>query len=45
MMLGNHCTYYKNTNKINSPELLLDNTQTLTSILNQKKLLLVEKVF
>jgi metallophosphoesterase superfamily enzyme len=23
MLLGNHCTYYKNTNKINSPELLL----------------------
>ena len=25
MLLGNHCTYYKNTNKINSPELLLEN--------------------
>lgn len=24
MILGNHCTYYKNTNRINSPELLLD---------------------
>ena len=24
MLLGNHCTYYKNTNKINSPELLLE---------------------
>ena len=23
MILGNHCTYYKNTNEINSPELLL----------------------
>ena len=23
MLLGNHCVYYKNTNKINSPELLL----------------------
>ena len=23
MILGNHCTYYKNTNKVNSPELLL----------------------
>lgn len=23
MLLGNHCTYYKNTNKVNSPELLL----------------------
>jgi len=30
MILGNHCTYYKNTNEINSPELLLqeyDNIQ------------------
>jgi len=24
MILGNHCVYYKNTNQINSPELLLD---------------------
>lgn len=24
MLLGNHCTYYKNTNRINSPELLLE---------------------
>lgn len=24
MLLGNHCTYYKNTNRINSPELLLN---------------------
>ena len=24
MLVGNHCTYYKNTNKINSPELLLN---------------------
>ncbi len=24
MILGNHCTYYKNTNRINSPELLLE---------------------
>lgn len=24
MILGNHCTYYKNTNEINSPELLLN---------------------
>ena len=23
MLVGNHCTYYKNTNKINSPKLLL----------------------
>jgi hypothetical protein len=24
MLIGNHCIYYKNTNKINSPELLLN---------------------
>ena len=24
MILGNHCVYYKNTNKVNSPELLLN---------------------
>lgn len=24
MLLGNHCTYYKNTNRVNSPELLLN---------------------
>ena len=24
MLIGNHCTYYKNTNRINSPELLLE---------------------
>ena len=24
MLVGNHCTYYKNTNRINSPELLLE---------------------
>ena len=30
MILGNHCTYYKNTNKINSPELLLENYENIT---------------
>ena len=29
MILGNHCTYYKNTNKINSPELLLENYEKI----------------
>lgn len=24
MIIGNHCVYYKNTNRVNSPELLLD---------------------
>ena len=27
MILGNHTTYYKNTNKINSPELLLEHLE------------------
>lgn len=34
MILGNHCTYYKNTNEINSPELLLkdyDNIEIYSS--------------
>jgi len=34
MILGNHCTYFKNTNEINSPELLLkdyDNIQIYSS--------------
>ena len=30
MILGNHCTYYKNTNKINSPELLLEQYNNIT---------------
>ena len=30
MILGNHCTYYKNTNKINSPELLLENYENIS---------------
>lgn len=30
MILGNHCTYYKNTNRINSPELLLDSYENIT---------------
>jgi len=30
MILGNHCTYYKNTNRINSPELLLDAYDNIT---------------
>ena len=32
MILGNHCTYYKNTNKINSPELLLEKYANLSLI-------------
>ena len=30
MILGNHCTYYKNTNRINSPQLLLDKYKNIT---------------
>ena len=30
MILGNHTTYYKNTSKINSPELLLENYNNIT---------------
>lgn len=29
MILGNHCVYYKNTNAINSPELLLDDYENI----------------
>ena len=29
MLLGNHCTYYKNTNKVNSPELLLSDYKNI----------------
>ena len=30
MILGNHCTYYKNTSEINSPELLLSEYDNIT---------------
>jgi len=30
MILGNHCVYYKNTNEINSPELLLTDYENIT---------------
>lgn len=29
MILGNHCVYYKNTNRINSPELLLNDYENI----------------
>ena len=29
MLIGNHCTYYKNTNRINSPELLLEQYENI----------------
>jgi len=30
MIVGNHCVYYKNTNEINSPELLLEDYDNIT---------------
>lgn len=30
MILGNHCVYYKNTNEVNSPDLLLDTYDNIT---------------
>jgi len=32
MILGNHCVYYKNTNEVNSPDLLLDNFHNINVI-------------
>ena len=45
MILGNHCTYYKNTNKINSPELLLDKYRNIRIYSEPKEILLGKKVF
>lgn len=45
MLLGNHCTYYKNTNKINSPELLLKDYQNICIYSEPKKLKLGSKNF
>ena len=32
MILGNHCVYYKNTNEVNSPDLLLDSFHNINVI-------------
>ena len=32
MILGNHCVYYKNTNQVNSPDLLLDSFHNINVI-------------
>ena len=45
MLLGNHCTYYKNTNRINSPELLLDQYDNITIYSTPKHVKLGSKKF
>ena len=45
MLLGNHCTYYKNTNKVNSPELLLDQYANIKIYSEPKEILMGKKVF
>ena len=45
MLLGNHCVYYKNTNKINSPELLLKQYDNITIYSEPKHLKLGSKKF
>ena len=45
MILGNHCTYYKNTNKINSPELLLEKYNNIKVYSEPKEILMGGKAF
>ncbi len=45
MLLGNHCTYYKNTNRINSPELLLEQYKNINIYSEPKEILMGKKVF
>ena len=45
MLLGNHCTYYKNTSRINSPELLLENYKNIKIYSEPKEILMGKKVF
>jgi hypothetical protein len=45
MLLGNHCTYYKNTNRINSPELLLEQYSNISIYASPKHLTLGSKKF
>ena len=45
MLLGNHCTYYKNTNKVNSPELLLDQYANIKIYSEPTEILMGKKVF
>ena len=45
MILGNHCTYYKNTNRINSPELLLEQYPNIKIYSEPTEVLMGKKVF
>lgn len=45
MLLGNHCVYYKNTNRVNSPELLLKQYDNITIYSEPKHLRLGSKKF
>jgi len=45
MLLGNHCTYYKNTNRINSPELLLEQYSNISIYSSPKHLTIGSKKF
>ena len=45
MILGNHTTYYKNTNKINSPELLLQHLENFHLYTSVKELKIGGKKF
>ena len=45
MILGNHTTYYKNTNKINSPELLLEHLENFHLYTSVKELEIGGKKF
>ena len=45
MLLGNHCTYYKNTNRINSPELLLEQYPNIKIYSEPTEILMGKKVF
>ena len=45
MLLGNHCTYYKNTNRINSPELLLHQYDNISIYSEPKHIKLGSKKF
>ena len=45
MILGNHCTYYKNTNRINSPELLLEQYDNISIYSEPKHIKLGSKKF